>query len=161
MRGLGWVGKIRSNLSKSLLARRPNIVLYIGKSIGCQVYPTTLKHIRETCNNQRNEDYWHILMIEEGNLTIAVHCNKRQGCLIFLSCRLKGIVSSLIIQSLIISVLLCLFIAAISISCVVSASLSVPDWEDRSSPQSSQPPSLFHPWYPSQRTILQDAKKTL
>ena len=46
-------------------------------------------------------------------------------------------------KSFIICGFLCLFIAAISISCVVHASLSVPDWEDRSSsPQSSQPPSL-------------------
>ena len=30
--------------------------------------------------------------------------------------------------------MLCLFIAGISISCVVHASLSVPDWEDRSRP---------------------------
>ena len=56
---------------------------------------------------------------------IAVHCNKRQGYLLFISGRLKEIVSSLIIQSLIISVLLCLFIAEISISCVVYVSLSV------------------------------------
>ena len=84
----------------------------IGKSIGCHtVSPTTLKHIRKTCNIQRDDSEQNWAIFET--------------------------------KSFIICDFLCLFIAAISISCVVHASLSVPDWEDRSSsPQSSQPPSL-------------------
>ena len=84
----------------------------IGKSIGCHtVSPTTPKHIRKTCNIQRDDS-------EQNWAIFETKC--------FIICGF-----------------LCLFIAAISISCVVHASLSVPDWEDRSSsPQSSQPPSL-------------------
>ena len=120
--GLGWVGKKHPICPNHFWLADPTLFSPIGKAIGCQVSPVaTLNHIRKTFNNHGNED---IFLAEEGNPLYFFPVDWRKLP------HLPQIKSLIIIGSL-----LCFFIAALSISCVVHGSLSVPDWQDRSSPQ--------------------------
>ena len=95
-----------------------------------------------------------ILMIEEVNLIIAVHCNKRQDYLIFLSFRLKG--NCIIFDNPIFDYhCLVVLVYCSNIHILCSLRLIKCPWLGRQISISAAVQSTSfsaHPWYPSHRT---------
>ena len=73
------VSKIKPICPNHFWLAGPTLFSPIGKSIGCQLSPTTLlKHIRNTCNNQSNKDFkfiinWNLYLAVSNNV-VLVYC---------------------------------------------------------------------------------------